>query len=73
MDNSEIVLYSTHCPKCNMIEMIFKNKKIEYTVEDNKEEVLKVADENNIKEIPFAKINDKMYTCEEIKSWIKEH
>ena len=73
MDNGEIVLYSTHCPKCQAIEMILKNKKINFELEDNKEEVLSVADSNGIKEMPFAKIGDKIYNCKELQKWIKEH
>ena len=72
MDNGEIVLYSTHCPKCSAIEMILKSKKINFKLEDNKEEVLSVADINGIKGIPFAKIGDKVYDCKKLQEWIKE-
>ena len=68
----KVVLYSTHCPKCSAVETILRNKKINFEMEDNKEEILSVADSNGIKGIPFAKIGDKIYDCKELQKWIKE-
>lgn len=31
----EIILYSTHCPKCKVLELKLKNKKVGYITIDN--------------------------------------
>ena len=66
-----ITLYSTHCPKCNILEGLMKKKGMEFNLVDNQEEVLKIAGENNIVSAPFAKIDDKFYTTKELQEYIK--
>ena len=66
------VLYTIHCPKCNAIEAILKKKEIPFTIVDDKEKVLEVADFEGIKDMPFACIDNKYYNCKELQAWIKE-
>ena len=55
MDNGEIVLYSTHCPKCKVLETKLKQKGIEYTEINDVTELI----ENGYKSAPILKVNEK--------------
>ena len=37
----EYILYSTHCPKCNVLEKKLNSKSIQYTIIDDIEELKK--------------------------------
>lgn len=39
----KLVLYTTHCPKCKVIESKLKAKNIKFDIVDNKEELLKMG------------------------------
>ena len=67
----EILLYTTHCPKCNMIENILTKKNITFQKEENLETILKVAGENNISSAPFAKIDGIIYNTKQLQEFIK--
>ena len=69
----EIILYSTHCPMCKSIQRTMDMKKLEYQIVDNKEDVLRKADELKINSAPFAIIDGKVYTNTDLKTWIKEY
>lgn len=52
-----ICLYSTHCPKCKIIEMKLAQKHIEYTMIDDVDEVVKVGKEHEILSAPILAID----------------
>lgn len=64
MDN--IILYSTHCPKCNILEKKLKDKNIHY------EEINDVDDMLNkgITEVPILYINGENYSFGEAVKYI---
>ena len=66
-----ITLYSTHCPKCNMLEGLMKKKGMEFDLVDDEKEVLKIADENGIVSAPFAKIDNQIYNTKDLQDYIK--
>ena len=68
----EVILYTSHCPVCLMIENILKNKKIEYTVEDKEDIYMPLAEENHIRSMPFAKINGEIMNIKQIQELLKE-
>lgn len=39
----EIVLYSTHCPRCKGVEMLLKKKNIQYIENNNEDEMMKMG------------------------------
>ena len=51
-------LYSTHCPVCNAVIRVLKDKNIEFEEIDDQQEVEKVAEEYNIEAVPFAITED---------------
>lgn len=55
MDNGEIVLYSTHCPKCKVLETKLRQKNIDYTELNDVSELI----EKGFKSAPVLKVNDK--------------
>lgn len=38
-----IIMYTTHCPKCKVLEMKLKQKNIKYVEEDSVDEMKKVG------------------------------
>lgn len=53
-----IVLYSTGCPKCMMAEQAMNNKGIEYEIVSDEDVINKIATENEIFSMPFAKVDN---------------
>ena len=66
-----IVLYSSHCPKCDMIEKILKEKGINFDVVYDENVYLPLAEENNIDSMPFANVNGKVLNTKELQEYIK--
>lgn len=56
-----ITLYSTHCPKCKVLEMKLEQKKIDHEVVDNPEEVVNFGKENNIMSAPILVVDGAIY------------
>jgi glutaredoxin len=63
-----IVLYSTHCPKCNVLKKKLNEKHIEYMENNNKDEMLA----KGFTEIPMLEINNKIMNFSESIKWIGE-
>ena len=61
-----VTLYSTHCPKCKVLEMKLKQKNISY------EEVtdIKVMEEKGFKSVPKLEIDGVVYDFKEATQWI---
>ena len=53
----KVKLYTTHCPKCKILEERLNEKKIKYEVIDNIEELQKM----NFKSVPNLEIDGKIY------------
>ena len=56
-----IKLFTSHCPKCRVIETKLKQKNIEYTEETNLQEVIDAG----FKSVPILKVDDKYYKFED--------
>lgn len=65
-----IKFYTSHCPQCIGIKMIMDKKGIKYEEINNEEEYLKVAKENNISTMPFAKVDNKILTARDLINWV---
>ena len=61
-----IVLYSTKCPKCHVLESKLKQKNIEY-VEIND---VKLMQEKGFKTAPKLEVDDVVYDFAEAVKWI---
>jgi glutaredoxin-related protein len=64
-----ITLFSTHCPKCNVLEKKLKAKNIEYE-EVNDVEVMK---EKGIVTVPVLEVDDEVMDFKAASDWINNN
>lgn len=64
-----VVLYSTGCPKCEILEEKLNAKNIPYDIERN-EEVMK---ELGIEYTPMLSVNGELMNFAEAIKWVKEY
>lgn len=62
----EIILYSTHCPRCTVLEAKLKQKNIEYQEINNVDEMLKLG----IQTVPQLKVDGKLMDFSEAIKWV---
>lgn len=65
-----IKFYSSHCPKCLMLEKIMRDKKIEFELIDNEKVYLEIADAHSILSMPFAEIDGVILNTTQLQSYI---
>jgi glutaredoxin len=63
---SDIILYSTGCPKCNVLKKKLNAANIEYTEISD----ISIMEELNIDAVPVLKVNDKMLSYIEAVNYI---
>lgn len=63
-----VVLYSTHCPKCKVLETKMKQKKVEYVEVDDVDAMLA----KGIKSAPYLEVDDAMMDFNEAVKWVNE-
>lgn len=61
-----VVLYSTHCPRCWMIEKKLRNKGIEFELFDDANAML----EKGFKEVPKLEVDGKLMDFKEANEWV---
>lgn len=64
----KIVLYSTGCPKCNVLKKKLFESNIEFTENNNKEEMLNL----NFTTVPILEVDGIRMDFKEATEWIKE-
>ena len=62
-----VIFYSTHCPQCRGLEMLLKNKKVEYTVCDDTEEMIRIG----LQSAPALSVDGKIMTYAESIKWLQ--
>lgn len=67
-----IKYYSSHCPNCKILKMLMDKKKIEYVEIDDDNIYLEIAQQNNIKSMPFAEIEGKVVDTKTLQKYINE-
>lgn len=67
MENEKIILYSTHCPKCKILEKKLSSKNISYEEVDDVDKMLDMG----IKEAPVLGIGDNRLTFNEAIRWVQ--
>lgn len=69
-EKNDVILYSTGCPKCEILESKLKRSKITYDVVKDKNEMIK----NGFKNVPVLKVNNEFLDYYEannlVNSWI---
>ena len=66
-----VTLFTTHCPQCNVLEKKLREKNIDFKLVDNEEEILKVAQENQIYTSPILQVDNKYLSFKEALSWAR--
>lgn len=61
-----VELYTTHCPKCKVLEMKLAKKNIEYIEHDNIDEMISLG----FKETPILIVDGHVYTSIEAIKWV---
>lgn len=62
----EIILYSTHCPRCTVLEAKLKQKNIEYQEINNVDEMLKIG----IQTVPQLKVDGELMDFSKAIKWV---
>lgn len=65
-----VTLYSSHCPKCKVLEKLMEQKGIEFELVDDESVYLPIADNNNIMSMPFAEINGEIVNTKGLQNYI---
>ena len=63
-----IILYSTHCPKCNILEKKLKEKNIDYIENNNTDEMIA----KGFMEVPMLEIDGVIMNFGKAIKWIGE-
>ena len=63
----EIILYSTHCPKCKVIETKLKQAGLQYTEIDDVEKMLSLG----IRMAPMLEVNGKLMDFSDANRFLK--
>ena len=63
-----ITLYTTHCPRCKVLETKLKNKGLNYSVVDDVNEITNLG----ILSVPVLNVDDVFYQFKEANDWINQ-
>lgn len=63
-----VVLYSTGCPRCNVLKQKLDSKKIEYNIFNDVDAML----EKGITNVPMLEVDDKLMTYPEALKWLNK-
>ena len=64
----KVIFWSTHCPRCNVLELKLKQKKINYEENNNVEEMTA----KGFKEAPKLEVDGVVMDFKQAVDWIKE-
>ena len=66
--NDIYILYSTGCPKCEVLKKKLAEKGIQYTENNSVDEMLNLG----IEAIPVLKVNDRLLDFKEAIDWVNK-
>ena len=64
-----VILYSTHCPKCTVLEKKLEKAGIEFEVCDDE----KIMEENNFQSLPMLQIDTNILDFSAAIKWVGEY
>lgn len=67
-----VTLYSTHCPKCRVVEMKLKQLGIEHQIIDDLDTVVKVGQDQHILSAPILEADGKFMNFQDAVKFINE-
>lgn len=62
------ILYTTYCPKCNILKKKLKEKNIEFQENTNQQEMINMG----LMSVPYLKVDDKLMDFIEANEWINK-
>ena len=62
-----VIMYTTHCPQCKVLEKMLNDKKIEYTQITD----LDVMKSKGIQSVPYLEVECKLKNFKESMEWIR--
>lgn len=65
----DIILYTTHCPKCKVLEKKLNEKNIPYTTITD----IKEIEETGQKTVPLLSVNGNLKDFSEAITWVREY
>ena len=54
----KITLYSTDCPRCKVLEKKLEQKKVDYEVNKNLDDIMKLSEEYGVTSAPILQVGD---------------
>lgn len=63
-----IVLYTTHCPKCRVLESKLDNKNIEYNICED----INIIQNKDITALPALEINNEILNFKDAVNWVNK-
>lgn len=67
-DTPEVVLYTTHCPKCIVLEKKMEAKKIKYKTVDDIEKI----QDRGYMSVPMMEVDNEVMDFKEANDWINK-
>ena len=64
----QVTLYTTHCPKCKIIESKLNNKSIPFSVVDD----IKVMESKGFQDAPHLEVDGRMMNFVEANNWVNQ-
>ena len=64
----EVKLYTTHCPKCNVLEKKLESKKISFAVSEDIDEML----EKGIVSAPYLEVSGELMNYQQAIEWVNK-
>lgn len=62
------ILYSTNCPMCKMLEALLKQKKIDFVINSNEDEMIRLG----FQSAPMLDVDGAVMNCREAMAWANE-
>lgn len=64
-----VTLFTTHCPKCKVIEKKLAQKNIEYEMVED----INIMKEKGFKSLPMLEVDDQVFNFIEANKWVTNY
>ena len=62
-----VIMYTTHCPQCKVLEKMLNDKKIEYTQIPD----INIMKSKGIQSVPYLEVEGELKNFKESMEWIR--
>lgn len=62
------ILYTTHCPKCNILKKKLESKNIDFQENTNQQEMIDMG----LMSVPYLKVDDELMDFAQANEWINK-